>query len=101
MPKGYVIFTETIRDQAGLNAYAEKALPTVLQNGGKVIVAHDDAELLEGDWHGTRTVVLEFESVDAARAWYRCPEYQGAIPLRQAAAQSNGVIVGGFEMPGG
>jgi hypothetical protein len=45
-------------------------------------------------------IVLEFASVEAARAWYESPGYQAAIPLRQAAADANVVIVSGFEMPG-
>ena len=42
-------------------------------------------------WH--QTVVLEFESVEAARDWYYSDAYQEAAKLRQAAADCNGVIV--------
>ncbi len=101
MSKGYVIFTEDIRDEAGLGVYAQQAIPTVMQAGGRVIVADDAPELIEGSWHGKRTVVLEFDSVEAARNWYRSPEYQGLVGLRHAAAPSNAVIVVGFEMPTG
>jgi uncharacterized protein (DUF1330 family) len=96
MAKGYVIFTESIRDQAGMDAYGQKAGPTMMQHGGTALVVHEEPEVLEGDWHGGRTVILEFESVDAARAWYQSPEYQAAIPLRQAAADTNVVILEGF-----
>jgi uncharacterized protein (DUF1330 family) len=40
--------------------------------------------------------VLEFESVDAARAWYESEPYQKAAKLRQAAADCNVVILSGF-----
>ena len=53
-------------------------------------------EVLEGQWHGTQTVVLEFESVEAAREWYNSDAYQEAAKLRQAAADCNGVIVSGL-----
>jgi len=99
MPKGYVIFTEDIRDEAGLNVYVQQAVPTILQAGGRIIVADDAPELIEGSWHGKRTVVVEFDSVEAARDWYRSPEYQGVVGLRHAAADSNAVIVASFEMP--
>lgn len=36
--KGYVIFTEVIRDQAGYDGYVQKALPTIIQSGGRPIV---------------------------------------------------------------
>ena len=43
-----------------------------------------------------QTVVLEFESVDAARAWYESEAYQKAAKLRQDAADCNAVIISGF-----
>jgi uncharacterized protein (DUF1330 family) len=101
MPKGYVIFTEAIRDPDGMNAYGRASGPTIGEHGAKVLAVDEHVEVLEGQWHGDRTVVLEFESVEAARKWYTCDAYQAAIPLRQAAAESNAVIISGFEIPGG
>ena len=101
MPKGYVIFTEDIHDTDQIGAYAQKALPTILQAGGKVVVLDDDPQPIEGNWHGTRTVILEFDSVQAARNWYESAEYQEHAPMRHAAADNNAVIVAGFEMPAG
>jgi uncharacterized protein (DUF1330 family) len=98
MPKGYAIFTETIRDQAGYDGYVQKAVPTILQSGGRPIVVFDDPEVIEGQWHGRRTVILEFDSVQAARKWYRSPQYQAIVGERHAAAEANAAIVGGYEM---
>lgn len=99
MAKGYFIFTQDIHDRDGINAYAGKAVPIVLQSGGRPIVVEDNAEVIEGKWHGSRTVIIEFDSVDAAKAWYNSSEYQAVIGVRNAAADSNAVIVSGFEMP--
>jgi uncharacterized protein (DUF1330 family) len=99
MPKGYVILTETIKDQAGMEAYGRASGATLRQGGASVLVVDSQPLVLEGEWDGDRTVVLEFESVDAARTWYESPEYQKVIGLRQAAADTNAVIVAGFEMP--
>ena len=99
MPKGYVILTETIRDQAGMDAYGQASGPTLRRGGASVLAVDSEPLVLEGEWDGDRTVVLEFESVDAARAWYESPEYQRVRPLRLAAADTNAVIVTGFEMP--
>ena len=101
MSKGYVIFTEDIRDETGIGVYARQAVPTIIQAGGRVVVADDAPELIEGSWHGKRTVILEFDSVEAARNWYRSPEYQGVVGLRHDAADSNAVIVAGVGMPAG
>jgi uncharacterized protein (DUF1330 family) len=99
MPKGYAIFTLKVHDEDGLGAYFEAALPTMFEAGGNLIVAGPPAEVLEGDWRGDRTAILEFPSLEAAHRWYRSSEYQNVIGKRHAAAESNAVIIGGFEMP--
>jgi len=97
--KGYVILTEEIHDRAGMDAYGTASTAPLLEHGGRVLVVDEDVEVLEGTWHGTRTVVVEFESVETARDWYRSPSYQAALPLRQAASHCNVVIAAGFELP--
>jgi uncharacterized protein (DUF1330 family) len=92
--KGYVIITEDIKDPAGMAEYGKLASQTM--GTAKVLAFGPVAETLEGEWHGTQTVLLEFESVDAAKEWYYSDEYQAAAKLRQAAADCNGVIVSGF-----
>jgi uncharacterized protein (DUF1330 family) len=94
MPKGYVIITEDIKDAAGMAEYGKLASQTM--GSAKVLAFGPAAETLEGQWHGTQTVLLEFESVDAAKEWYYSDAYQEALKLRQAAADCNGVIVSGF-----
>lgn len=101
MPKGYAIFTEQVHDAEGMNQYAAKAVPTILASGGTPIVAGPPDDVLEGEWHGTQTVILEFPSVEDARAWFRSDEYQAIVGARHAAADTNAIIVSGFEMPGG
>lgn len=100
MPKAYVIVTEAIKDPAGMAAYGRAAGPSLAESGAAVLAADPSPQVLEGEWHGDQTVVLEFESVEAARAWYESPAYEKAKPLRQAAAESHAVLVTGFVMPG-
>ena len=95
MPKAYVIFTEAVHDPEGLRAYEQASLPSVIESGARVL-AVDPGATLEGTWHGDRTVVLEFESVEAARAWYDSESYAAARPLRQAATTTNAVILTGL-----
>jgi uncharacterized protein (DUF1330 family) len=92
--KGYVIITEDIKDPAGMAEYGKLASQTM--GNAKVLAFGPAVESLEGQWHGTQTVLLEFESVEAAKQWYYSDEYQAAAKLRQAAADCNGVIVSGF-----
>ena len=99
MAKGYVIMTEAIHDQAGMDAYGHATAPSMAQGSARVLAVDPKPQVLEGEWHGDRTVVVEFESVEAARAWYESAAYAEARPLRQAAADTNAVILSGFEMP--
>jgi uncharacterized protein (DUF1330 family) len=96
-PKGYVILTEAIKDPEGMKAYGKAA--GAAMGGVNVLAVDTKPTVLEGSWHGHQTVVLEFESVDAARAWYESEAYQKAAKLRQAAADSNAVILAAFETP--
>lgn len=94
MAKGYVIITEDIKDPAGMAEYGKLAGKAM--TGATVLGFGPAVETLEGEWHGTQTVLLEFESVDAAKEWYYSDAYQEAVKLRQAAADCNGVILSGF-----
>lgn len=95
MSKGYAIFTEEIRDQKTYQGYVQKVVPTIRNAGGQLIVVDDNVAVLEGQWHGTRTVVIEFESVDAARNWYNSAEYQAIINERHVSTKANAVILKG------
>ncbi|MEU9455143.1 DUF1330 domain-containing protein [Streptomyces sp. NPDC048277] len=99
MPKGYVVVTELITDQATMDAYSKAAAPSMAESEARVLVVDDQPAVLEGEWHGNRTVILEFESVEAARTWYDSEAYARAKPLRHAAAQSHAVLLSGFELP--
>ena len=94
MPKGYVVITEDVKDPAGMAEYAKLASKTMAN--AKILAFDTNAEQIEGQWHGTQTVLLEFESPEAAREWYNSDAYQEAAKLRLAAADCNGAILHGL-----
>ncbi|GGQ33607.1 DUF1330 domain-containing protein [Streptomyces mutabilis] len=96
MPKAYVIMTEAIRHEEGMAAYGKVSAASMTGAGARVRAVDPRPQILEGEWHGDRTVIVEFDSVEAARAWYESAGYQEAIPLRQAAAVTNAVLVAGL-----
>jgi uncharacterized protein (DUF1330 family) len=53
--------------------------------------------VLEGGWVPKRLVILEFPTVEQARAWWASPEYAPAKALRQACAHSDLLVVAGVE----
>jgi uncharacterized protein (DUF1330 family) len=69
---------QEINDEAKLQAYAELAGPA-LEGAGGTFVARGFPEQTYEAGEKTRTVVIEFESVDAARAAHDSPAYQDAL----------------------
>lgn len=78
----------------GLKPYGRAAAPAM--GSAKVLAVDTKPQVLEGNWHGHQTVVLEFDSVEDARAWYDSDAYRHARELRRAAADTNAVIIAGF-----
>ena len=64
MTKGYAIFTEEITDHVAMGPYAQAAMLTILAAGSAPIIASPPDEVVEGDWHGNQTVVVEFPLVE-------------------------------------
>lgn len=90
----YVLSQLEIHDQEAYARYRAAGGPTVAQYGGEVL-AYGDATVVDGSWFGPRTTVLRFASEEHARRWHDSPEYQAALPLRDAATTTNLVIVEG------
>ena len=64
--------------------------------GGKLVAATNNIDCREGNWHPRRIVMLEFPSMEKARAWYDSPEYQEVLPIRLRAHKDNMVMFEGF-----
>ena len=74
-----------ISDQAKVTAYAELAGPAIREGGGRFL-ARGLPELTYEHGEQTRTVVIEFPSVDAARATHDSPAYQEALAALDGGA---------------
>ena len=99
MPLGYVVVLLDVHDTERYLEYARAASAIEAKYGGRALVAGDAVEVVEGTWPAERTVVLQFPSVEAARAWYADPEYQALLPLRHDATDSRILFIEGFDPP--
>ena len=75
--------------------YAAGVPTTVAAIGGKYLVRGDQGEVAEGTWTPKRLVVLEFESMERAKAWYNSPDYADLKKLRQGASNGNVIFAEG------
>jgi uncharacterized protein (DUF1330 family) len=92
----YVIAEIEVTDPDGYADYVAPANASVLRHGGRFVVRGGPSEVIEGDWTG-RMVVLEFESLEAARAWYDSDDYQACLPLRLQSSKGRMIAVDGAE----
>lgn len=92
----YIIIEIDVHDPAAYDDYKKLTPATLEVYGGKFIVRGGAAETLEGDWAPKRIVVLEFPSVEKAKAWWHSEEYAGPKAMRHAASTSRMIVVEGF-----
>jgi uncharacterized protein (DUF1330 family) len=83
-----------IRDEAKVAAYAELAGPALRAGGGKFIARGLPEQTYEAG-SSTRTVLIEFDSVEAARAAHDSPAYQEALAALDGGAVRDLRIVPG------
>lgn len=92
----YVIVQVDIKDPVRYADYRTMVQPTLEKYGGRFVVRGGKTETLEGDWSPKRFVVVEFPSVERAKAWWASPEYAAAKALRQATAETQMIVVEGL-----
>ena len=92
----YVIVQGKVENPELLAQYVAKAGPTIRSHQGRTIAFDDEPVVVEGKMEHPRTVIVEFPSMTAFRAWYDSPEYQGILPLRLKATQGTLIVAKGF-----
>ena len=92
----YLIIETDVHDPEQYERYKAASPAAVAAGGGRFIVRGGEMAVLEGDWTPSRLVVLEFESIDAAKTWYASEEYQQMKRLREGAADLKIVAVEGW-----
>ncbi len=100
MPAYIIVYRESpVRDAGSIAEYSRRNHENAadFQNifGIRALAAYGRSEALEGD-AADGVVLLEFPSVDAAKAWYDSPAYQEALAYRKDAADWRVVIVEGL-----
>ncbi|MFT4103697.1 MAG: DUF1330 domain-containing protein [Burkholderiaceae bacterium] len=89
----YVIVETQVTDPTRYEAYRALSPAAVEAAGGRFVVRGGRCETLEGDWHPSRVVVLEFPTYAQARAFYDSPLYAEAREARAGATRIFNMIV--------
>ena len=93
--KAYVIVDVTITDPTRYEDYKKLTPGSLASFDGKFIVRGGSAETLEGQWQTGRVVVVEFPSMEKAKAWWSSAGYAPAKAIRQSASQTKMIVVEG------
>jgi uncharacterized protein (DUF1330 family) len=96
MPAYLIVKTE-IRDAEKIRGYLAGAPPLVAKHGGRYLVRGGRQEVLEGSPDERRTVILEFPTMEAARALFDDPEYSEVREIRLGIADYDVLLVEGYE----
>ena len=91
---GYIIAEVDVKDVPTFQKYAAKVPETLAPFQGHDIVRGGKTESLEGE-APKRIVVIAFDSVDKARAWYNSPAYDAIKSLRINSTKSRLFLVEG------
>src|SRR5687767_15151821 len=86
----YAVGLYNMQDRSWLPTYQEKVTALIAKHGGRYIARASKCPwmVLEGkDYPITGITIIEFPSMEHAKAWHRDPEYAPFIKLRQAGSQ--------------
>ena len=92
----YLIADMHVTDASRYEEYKRLAPLAIEKYGGRYIARGGETVVLEGDWSPSRLVILEFESLEKAKAWYDSPEYRAAREVRKGTGQFRMVVTKGL-----
>ncbi len=95
MPKGYLIAHIRVHDKVRFEEFKALSGPVIREYGGRVLARNPNPECREGD-PGGLTIVIEFDSLDQARAFYESDGYTTARKVRETAAETDLMLVEGL-----
>jgi uncharacterized protein (DUF1330 family) len=72
-------------DEATVKRYGELTGLTIAHFGGQFVVSNVEPVVVEGESSSRHLSMVEFPSIEDAKAWYDSPEYAEARSLTPAA----------------
>ncbi len=88
-----VIVDVRVTDPARFEEYKTLVPATLTPYGGKFLARGGRVGVLEGDWDPKRIVIIEFPTVEHARAWWASEEYRVPKQMRIESADTRMIVV--------
>ncbi|MEL6979156.1 MAG: DUF1330 domain-containing protein [Pseudomonadota bacterium] len=98
---GYLIVEVTVTDDSWIPAYTAEVHKIAQRHGGRYLTRTNNIEVIEGEDQGLSAIVLiEFPSVEAAKAFHADPDYAPLMAMRKGGATSRFTIVDAADLAG-
>jgi uncharacterized protein (DUF1330 family) len=91
----FVIAEIQVTDPVKYKEYVETVPATIATFGGRYVARGGRVETLEGEHQPERLVVVEFDSIERAKAWWSSEEYRAPKLIRQSSARARIILVEG------
>ena len=92
----YLISDVTVRNSEAFQIYRTRAAEAIAKYGGRYLARGGEIQALEGLWNPRNIIIVEFPSMEQARAWYASPEYATALEVHDIALERNLIFVDGY-----
>jgi uncharacterized protein (DUF1330 family) len=93
----YLVAQVQIKDMEIYKQYSARSSAIIAKHGGRILARGGATDILEGDAHPRRMVIIEFPTMEAARGFYDSPEYQEAKKIRTPISEAQFIVVQGVE----
>ena len=95
MPKGYLIAHIRVYDKDAFEEFKQLSGAAIKAHNGRVLVRNPAPDHREGGGQGL-AILIEFESLDAARAFYESDAYKEARAIREKISDTDLILVEGL-----
>ena len=95
MPKGYLIAHIRVHDKDAFEEFKQLSGQAIKAHNGKVLVRNPMPDHREGGAQGL-AIVIEFDTLEAARAFYDSEAYTQARAVREKISDTDLILVEGL-----
>lgn len=92
----YIVAHVDVQDWDKYREYMKYTPRCIAAFGGRFIARGGETETLEGSPESSRIVLIEFPSIEQAKAFYRSEEYTRTKKLREGGGTARFVAIAGY-----
>ena len=95
MPKAYLIAHIRVHDEEEFERFKDLSQYAIIEHGCKILASNPNPEVKEGNVFG-RIVLIEFDDIKAAHAFYDSDAYRAARAEREVSAETDLILFEGL-----